>query len=47
MVWKNKDGENSEVVRNKARLVALSFCQKEGIDYILGDIFSCRLFGDD
>jgi hypothetical protein len=46
-VLKNKDGENSEVVRNKARLVAPGFCHKEGIDYILGDIFSCSLFGDD
>jgi hypothetical protein len=31
-VWKNKDGENSEVVRNKSRLVAQGFSQKEGID---------------
>ncbi|WVZ70662.1 hypothetical protein U9M48_019306 [Paspalum notatum var. saurae] len=32
-VFKNKQGENRMVVRNKARLVAQSFCQKEGIDY--------------
>ena len=32
-VFKNKQGENGIVVRNKARLVAQGFCQKEGIDY--------------
>jgi len=32
-VFKNKQGENEMVVRNKARLVAQGFCQKEGIDY--------------
>ncbi|WVZ63541.1 hypothetical protein U9M48_013165, partial [Paspalum notatum var. saurae] len=32
-VFKNKQGENGMVVRNKARLVAHGFCQKEGIDY--------------
>ncbi|WVZ97907.1 hypothetical protein U9M48_043409 [Paspalum notatum var. saurae] len=32
-VFKNKQGENGMVVRNKARLVAQSFCQKEGIYY--------------
>ncbi|WVZ90066.1 LOW QUALITY PROTEIN: hypothetical protein U9M48_036398 [Paspalum notatum var. saurae] len=32
-VFKNKQGEDGMVVRNKARLVAQSFCQKEGIDY--------------
>jgi hypothetical protein len=32
-VWKNKEGENGEVVRNKSRLVALGYSQKEGIDY--------------
>jgi hypothetical protein len=32
-VWKNKEGENGEVVRNKSRLVAQGFSQKEGIDY--------------
>ncbi|WVZ51979.1 hypothetical protein U9M48_003076 [Paspalum notatum var. saurae] len=32
-VFKNKQGEDGMVVRNKARLVAQSFRQKEGIDY--------------
>jgi hypothetical protein len=32
-VWKNKDGEKGEVVRNKSRLVAQGFSQKEGIYY--------------
>jgi hypothetical protein len=32
-VWKNKEGENGEVVRNKARLVSQGFSQKKGIDY--------------
>jgi hypothetical protein len=32
-VWKNKEGENGEVVRNKSRLVAQGYNQKEGIDY--------------
>jgi hypothetical protein len=32
-VWKNKEGEKGEVVRNKSRLVAQRFSQKEGIDY--------------
>jgi hypothetical protein len=32
-VWKNKDGENGEVVRNKSRLVAQAYSQKEGIYY--------------
>jgi hypothetical protein len=32
-VWNNKEGENGEVVRNKSRLVAQSYSQKEGIDY--------------
>jgi hypothetical protein len=32
-VWKNKEGENGEVVRNKSRLVAQGYRQKEGIDY--------------
>jgi hypothetical protein len=33
LVWKNKEGEKGEVVRNKSRLVAQGFSQKEGIDY--------------
>jgi hypothetical protein len=32
-VWKNKEGEQGEVVRNKSRLVAQGFSHKEGIDY--------------
>jgi hypothetical protein len=32
-VWKNKEGEKGLVVRNKSRLVAQRFSQKEGIDY--------------
>jgi hypothetical protein len=32
-VWKNKEGQNGEVVRNKSRLVAQGYSQKEGIDY--------------
>ncbi|WVZ49760.1 LOW QUALITY PROTEIN: hypothetical protein U9M48_001089 [Paspalum notatum var. saurae] len=32
-VFKNKQGEDGVVVRNKARLVAQGFCQKKGIDY--------------
>jgi hypothetical protein len=32
-VWKNKEGEKGEVVRNKSRLVAQGFSQKEGIHY--------------
>jgi hypothetical protein len=32
-VWKNKEGKKGEVVRNKSRLVAQGFSQKEGIDY--------------
>ena len=30
-VFKNKQGEDGLVVRNKARLVAQGFCQKEGL----------------
>ena len=32
-VFKNKQDADGVVVRNKARLVAQGFCQKEGIDY--------------
>jgi hypothetical protein len=32
-LWKNKEGEKGEVVRNKSGLVAHGFSQKEGIDY--------------
>jgi hypothetical protein len=31
--YKNKQSEDRVVVRNKARLVAQGFCQKEGINY--------------
>ena len=33
MGFKNKQGEDGVVVRNKARLVAQGYSQKEGIDY--------------
>jgi hypothetical protein len=32
-VWKNKEGGKGGAVRNKSRLVAQGFSQKEGIDY--------------
>jgi hypothetical protein len=32
-VCKNQEGEKGEVVRNKSRLVAQGYSQKEGIDY--------------
>lgn len=32
-VFKNKQSEDGVIVRNKARLVAQGFCQKEGIDF--------------
>jgi hypothetical protein len=32
-VWKNKEGEKGEVVRNKSGLGSQGFSQKEGIDY--------------
>jgi hypothetical protein len=32
-VWKNKEGEKGEVVRNKSRPIAQGFSQKEGTDY--------------
>jgi hypothetical protein len=32
-VWKNKEREKCEVVRNKSKLVAQGFSQKERIDY--------------
>jgi hypothetical protein len=32
-VWKNKEGEKGEVVRNKSRLVAQGYSQEEEIDY--------------
>nr|GEW98856.1 retrovirus-related Pol polyprotein from transposon TNT 1-94 [Tanacetum cinerariifolium] len=32
-VFKNKKDESSLVIQNKARLVAIGYCQQEGIDY--------------
>jgi hypothetical protein len=32
-VWRNKEGEKGDMVRNKSRLVAQGFSQKEGINY--------------
>jgi hypothetical protein len=32
-VWKNKEGEKGEVVRNKSRLVSQGYSQKVGNDY--------------
>jgi hypothetical protein len=32
-VFKNKQGEGGEVVRNKARLVAQGYSQVEGLDF--------------
>ena len=37
-MFKNKQDANGVVVRNKARLVAQGFCQKEGIDF--GETFA-------
>jgi hypothetical protein len=37
-VFKNKQGEDGEVVRNKARLVAQGFSQVEGLDF--GETFA-------
>jgi hypothetical protein len=33
LVFKNKQGEDSEVVRNKARLIAQGYSQVEGLDF--------------
>ncbi|GKD99262.1 retrovirus-related pol polyprotein from transposon TNT 1-94 [Tanacetum coccineum] len=32
-IFKNKKDESSLVIQNKARLVAVGYCQQEGIDY--------------
>ncbi|GJZ93215.1 retrovirus-related pol polyprotein from transposon TNT 1-94 [Tanacetum coccineum] len=32
-IFKNKKDESSLVIRNKARLVAVGYCQQEGINY--------------
>jgi hypothetical protein len=37
-VFKNKQGEDGEVVRNKARLVAQGYSQVEGLDF--GEAFA-------
>jgi hypothetical protein len=37
-VFKNKQGEDGEVVRNKAPLVAQGYSQVEGLDF--GEIFA-------
>jgi hypothetical protein len=37
-VFKNKQGEDGEVVRNKAHLVAQDFSRVEGLDF--GEIFT-------
>jgi hypothetical protein len=37
-VFKNKQGEDGEVVRNKARLVAQGFSKVEGLDF--GETFA-------
>jgi hypothetical protein len=37
-LFKNKSGEDGEVVRNKSRLVAQDFSQMEGVDF--GEIFA-------
>jgi hypothetical protein len=37
-VFKNKQREDGEIVRNKARLVAQGFSQVEGLDF--GEIFA-------
>jgi hypothetical protein len=42
-VWKNKEREKDEVVRNKSRFVAQGFSHKEGIDQ--GDLCSRSPFG--
>jgi hypothetical protein len=33
-VFKNKQGEDGEIVRNKVRLVAQGFSQVEGLDFM-------------
>ncbi|GJS53583.1 putative ribonuclease H-like domain, reverse transcriptase, RNA-dependent DNA polymerase [Tanacetum coccineum] len=48
-IFKNKKDESSLVIRNKARLVAVGYCQQEGIDYdetfaLVARIEAIRLF---
>jgi hypothetical protein len=45
-VWKNKEGEKGEVVRNKSMLVVQGFSQKGG-DRLGGDLCSRSSFGGD
>jgi hypothetical protein len=37
-VFKNKQGEDGEIVRNKARLIAQGYSQVEGVDF--GETFA-------
>jgi hypothetical protein len=46
-VWKNKEGENREVVRNKSRLVAQGFSQKEGDMNPVGFVPNLSMRGED
>nr|GEV58335.1 hypothetical protein [Tanacetum cinerariifolium] len=48
-LWKNKRGEENNVIRNKARLVAKGYSQKEGIDFeesfgLVAQLEAARLF---
>ncbi|GJX28600.1 retrovirus-related pol polyprotein from transposon TNT 1-94 [Tanacetum coccineum] len=48
-IFKNKKDESSLVIQNKARLVAVGYCQQEGIDYdetfaLVARIEAIRLF---
>jgi hypothetical protein len=45
-VWKNKEGEKGEVVRNKSR-ACCSGVQSDGGDRLRGDLCSRSLFGGD